>query len=134
SLTADSFGPAAASHVETMNCPACRQSSLRQTPRIPGIARAFKAMHENQLCCLDIRRPLRMHEDLNAWFRFVEFLLDWKAAQVQLTMPEVAGDRGQMGVPEERDEWLQPIILIELQGWVRFCKAKGKSWILIELI
>src|ERR1700683_4166091 len=103
-LAAEMFGAGATAHVET-------ERGLGETACITGVTRSFQAMHHNDLCRGVAWRPLRVHQHLHARFCLVESRGHRETLLIQLTAPVIAGDGGEVRIPEEGDEGAQDTIL-----------------------
>src|SRR5258708_1376798 len=106
--------PSAAPHVVAMDGVASFESGLCQTPGVTGGAGSFQAMHHNQFSGGRGGQRLRMHQDLDAGFGFVQPGFDGEALFIQLPLPVVAGDGEEVRVSEEGDERGQETILRNL--------------------
>lgn len=91
-----------------MNAKAPNQSLLGETGEIACFRRAFQSMQQNNLAAWSRWRPVFIHDDCVPLLGTIKDSLGGKASFVDSTSPEVAGDRREMWIVEERlKSWRQ---------------------------
>jgi len=112
-FAAEMFGTGATSHVETVRRVTVFESSLGEAAGIAGVAGSFQSMHQNDLGQGFAGWALRVHQHLHARFSLVKSRGDWETLLVEFAAPVIAGDGGEVRIPEEGDEGAQATILVQ---------------------
>ena len=110
------LGASATAHVEAVGGKTGFKQRLRERDHVAATGGAFEAVMKKDMAARMGLRQVLLDQDLGSGLGVIVNLACGEARFVDRAFPEVTGERGEMGIPEEGDEGPQTSILANRGG------------------